>query len=149
MIPLLLALLCSPCEASSTSRTQPISEIAAESAAVAVGIVVAARTEPADHGLRTRYTVVVVESLQGEPGEELTVVLPGGRWEGLVQRFHEVPLWSEGDEVVVCVPAHGPVRFQGLLTVADGELLDPLDRGEDLVPRTLDELARELRTPHR
>lgn len=121
--------------------------LAPRSRAVVLGTVEAAETLEASWGLSTRYEIRVTSTLSGEAQELAVLELPGGRKDGLVQRFSGVPLWAEGDTVLVFLPHEGQrPLLAGLFTVVPdpvtGErLLDPLgSRPAALRPQTVEDV---------
>lgn len=142
MLALLLALTAS---ASQFTTELSVEDLAVQSRAAVRGDVVHTETRATRQGLATRYTIHTDACLAGACPDEVHVLLPGGRQDGLVQRFATVPLWSVGDEVIVFLPPEGrPQSFQGLLTLRDDQIVDPVNRSTDLVPRTLPRLRERL-----
>jgi hypothetical protein len=142
----MIALLTAAASASTWSAVPDLAELAARSEAVVHGEVVSATAAPAPWGVSTRYEIRVEETLAGTASGHVTVDLPGGHWDGRVQRFGGVPLWEEGDQVVVFLPRPGErPSLGGALTVgADDALLDPLRR--PAAPQQLEELRKRVRT---
>jgi hypothetical protein len=100
--------------ASQWSEPPELAELVQRARAVVVGTVESAETEQVPYGLSTRYEIRVSE-------EELVVMeLPGGRWEGLTQRFSGVPLWEVGQTVLVFVPPEGEKPSLAALAYSTG-----------------------------
>lgn len=144
----LIWLACLATADASTFRDIPtLATLTDEAESIVEGEVILARTSPCSLGLCTTHTILVQQVLKGDPAETLEITLPGGRYQGLVQRAAGIPLWSEGDHVLVFVHADGEARLHGLMTVTDdGRTLDPLQR----LPHrsTVEELAAFVRDRH-
>jgi hypothetical protein len=113
--------------ASQWSRIPELDELAQRSRALVVGTVEAAESEPAPYGLSTRYEIRVSQTVRGPEQELVVIELPGGRWEGLTQQFVGVPLWEEGETVMVFVPPEGSrPSLAGVFTVRGDVLVDPV-----------------------
>lgn len=140
----LMTLLATPALAGSWDHATGLAELAEESASVAHGVVVAVQTRQGFDGLRTRYTVVVEDTLAGRPLDEVTVELPGGVDGDLRQTVVGVPVWHEGDEVLVFVPWEGRVSLRGIFTVEGDEVIDPAPQRTEPIPSRLGELADAL-----
>lgn len=108
------------------------------------GIVVQAEAREGPAGLETRYRVEVEESLRGPAPPEVEVVLPGGRWHGLLRQVEGVPVWAPGDDAIVALgPTGAPPPLYGHFRV-EGERLVPSLNGW---PHTVAHLEEVLRTP--
>lgn len=118
----------------STFRELPdLAALRERSRAVVLGTVVDAVAVPARWGLVTTYTIAVERTLAGDAEDIVTVVLPGGRQDGLTQVFSDVPVWSPGDAVLVFLPHTGDKQaLSGLFTVDGDQVLDPLGRFRDV-----------------
>jgi hypothetical protein len=124
----LIPLLATPSVASTYAQLPTLEDLDRLSRAVITGEIVAASTEQAPWGLVTTYEIAVSQVLNGTAGKTLRVQLPGGRKDGLVQRYAGVPDWLVGDDVLVFVPRTGVLPLTGVFTVVEGEVRDPLAR---------------------
>jgi len=130
--------------ASSTHHALDLATLTERSERIIQGEVVAVQPKEARDGIRTTYTVVVYDTLLGLPLEEVTVTLPGGRMGDIVQRVSGVPLYKEGDEVVLFLTGENRPILRGLFTVEAHRLQDPLpDRAADF-PETIEELREQI-----
>ncbi|MBX2800230.1 MAG: hypothetical protein KTR31_21300 [Myxococcales bacterium] len=139
---MLLSLLTTTSLAATFAEVPDMASLASSSAGVVRGTVVATVTTPCPLGLCSTHTIVVEETLTGSAPDELTVVLPGGRHEGLVQRVSGVPDWTVDTAVVLFVARDGTVPLTGMLTLRDERPEDPLSRA---IPSTLFDLTSLVR----
>lgn len=115
---------------SATWREVPsLARLTEDSACVVRGVVRSAQSEEAPFGLVTTYEIDVEGTLAGVAPRVVTVTLPGGRADdGSAQTWSGVPLWAEGDEVLVFVRRDGRMPLAGVFTLRDHEVVDPLGR---------------------
>jgi hypothetical protein len=126
-LPLVLLVTAGRARASTFEELPDLATVARASDAVVAGFVLEARVERTFHGLQTVYTVAVEQALVGQPASTVEVTLPGGRIGELVHRLSNVPVWRPGDEVVLFLEG-GRARIDGVLTVIDGQPIDPMGR---------------------
>ena len=123
-----LTLLVSVASATTFAEVPNIERLTDDSKAIVQGEVLVSETKPCSVGLCTKHTVLVHETLKGQPQETVEVTVPGGRLNGLTQRAAGVPLWEEGSKVILFVSDAGTVPLTGLLTLEAGRPVDPLYR---------------------
>jgi hypothetical protein len=129
--------------ASTFARVPELAELAERSSAVVTGEVTATTVSGTPHGLSTRYVVAVDRTLAGPAVDEVQVDLPGGSLGGLTQRFAGVPVWSEGERVLVFVPKDGdPQPLSGLFSLAGEDVVDPIARPGG--PRSVADVAGRI-----
>lgn len=87
-------------------------------------MVVKADTHSTSAGLMTAYTFAVFETFHGKTAEMFTFWLPGGQRGGVRQRSYGVPIFDEGDDVVLFVRPEGDALYRGMFEMKDGQLLD-------------------------
>ena len=80
------------------------------------------------YDVKTTYTLVPLQTLSGDRAEALSLTLPGGVLDGVTVQAQGVPVWSVGDEAIVFLPPEGPVSLDAVLTVRDGQVVDPAGR---------------------
>jgi len=108
------------------------------------GTVMATRTVERGYEVRTTYTVRPTQTLKGEDAPSLAITLPGG-WIGDTQvRATGVPVWATGAEVLVFLVDGQPESLDGLFTVDEGALIDPLSRPATIAPLTIDAAAQRI-----
>jgi hypothetical protein len=140
----MLPILTSAAVASTFVQVPDLAELAERSSAVITGEVTATAVAPAPWGLSTRYEVAVDEVLAGRAADAVVVELPGGKRDGLTQRFSGVPVLSPGDRVAVFVPRAGdPQPLSGVFTLSGEDVVDPLAR--DAAPRSVSDLVSQIR----
>lgn len=130
---LLLALLLgSPALAARTTPPTDVATLAARSAAVVHGEVIAADTTVDGPDVRTTYVVAPTRTVRGVAPARITVELPGGRVGEAVVSTTGAPVWQVGDDVLVFVEPDGDVPMDGVFTVREDFVVDPF-RGADRV----------------
>lgn len=133
----LIVLLPAAVEATVAIRLSP-RELAERSSLAGEGEVVSARSEWTPDGKRivSRVRLRVEEAWKGEPGE-VELVVPGGSVDGLGQIVQGMPVFREGERVVVF--AEGPERAapHRVVGLAQGKfsVVEVPDEGRLLVPR--------------
>ncbi len=132
-----------PAGAATLANTGAHDALNHDNRAVLRGVVRDVELEPTQARLlHTRYLIDVEEVLAGTHADQVTVVLPGGRVGDMAQVVSGVPMWSEGDEVLVFVPRSRQVSMHDVMSIDDGLVIDL--RPDSLLPGTVSELERQL-----
>ena len=108
------------------------------------GVVRTAESTMTHQGIVTEYVIDVEEVLYGTPIHMISLRLPGGKYQDLIERVSGVPIWQHGDEVVVFVPQTGPVSLTGMFTLFNEALVTEMPHLQTVFPRTIAEFEDQL-----
>lgn len=93
---------------------------------------------------RTKYTIAIFHQIRGQSPDMLITTVPGGTIRGRTQHTNGVPVWNEGDIVVLFLNEDLDVALDGLFTVDGNVLIDPLSDREGRFPSLYSELTQDL-----
>ena len=109
---------------------------------VMIGHVTDAATRWYDERLLvTTYTVSIDESLKGSAETSITLVLPGGVWQGWTQQAAGVPLLAVGEDILLETDDPAGVPLAGVHRIKDGHIL----RSNLSHPRSIPDTVQALR----
>ena len=86
-------------------------------------MVVKADTKSTSAGFMTAYTFAVFETFHGSTAEMFTFWLPGGQRGSIRQRTYGVPLFDEGDNVLLFVRDGGDALYRGMFKLESGQIM--------------------------
>ena len=86
-------------------------------------MVVKADTKSTSAGFMTSYTFAVFETFHGSTTEMFSFWLPGGQRGSVRQRTYGVPLFDEGDNVLLFVRDGGDALYRGMFTLENGQIM--------------------------
>ncbi|MFK7928675.1 MAG: hypothetical protein AB8H79_10845 [Myxococcota bacterium] len=144
MRPLALLLVATPALAARTQEPASMEALTDRATDVVRGTVVATRTVERGYEVRTTYTVRPTHTLKGQVERSLAITLPGGWIDGTQVQATGVPVWATGAEVLVFLVDGKPQSLDGLFTVDEGALIDPLSRPAAIAPLTIDAAAERI-----
>ena len=143
---LLLACLLSgiPAQAARTTAPMDVTALTAEATVITRARVVAARTVERGYDVQTTYTLRPTQTLLGPAPSTLSLTLPGGRLDGVEVQATGVPVWHAGDEVLLFLDDGHPVHADGLLTIEDRGIVDPVGRHAAAMPLDIDAVQAQI-----
>ncbi len=144
MIIAALALLCISAYAGDESAAS-LSELVAENPNVVRGTVLRTTSWRDGDAYATKYTIAIFHQLRGQGPEMINTTLPGGTIRGRTQRSAHIPVWQEGDIVVLFLDDKLNVAMDGMFTVDGNLLVDPIANRAGSFPDLYTELTSDLR----
>ena len=114
-------------DALSQVRKVSIKELALESTAIVVGKCIKRESFWNDKRTQilTEVKIQTAESIKGKPGSEVVITIPGGRVGNTIYEVSDMPVFVEGEEVLVFLWRHPSGKnlvtgaLQGKLTVVE------------------------------
>lgn len=133
-----------PAVAARTTAPLDVAALTAEATVITRAQVLAARTVERGYDVQTTYTLHPTDSLLGRVPSTLSLTLPGGTLSGVEVQATGVPVWHAGDEVLLFLADGHPVHTDGLLTIEDRAIVDPVGRYAEAMPLDIDTVQAQI-----